>query len=658
MRHAVLRTIASLLAATLMAGQGAAAAQERLASPSGAVEILVQADGSGPPLYSVRHKGRTVIAPSPLGLELEQGAPLGPGLRLAARRARSGEDRYALFGRRSQVASPWREMTLDLTEDGTDGRRLTLILRAYDDGVAFRYSAPPQPGVDGVGVRGEATRFDFPADYRCWGLNLGRFTTSHEGEFDPIAASRIRDHNLYDAPLVCETGGGAVLAIAESDVQHWPALYLAGRGDGGLGVQARLAPHPDAPRIVARTRAGSPIESPWRVVMLADHAGGLIESTLVTDLAPDPGFDPAWVRPGRSAWDWWNGGVIEGVPGGSGMNTATFERYIDFAAENGLEYVTIDEGWHMGAGGGGIVRPGVDVTRAIPEIDLPHLIAYGRERGVGLFLWLNWRALDAQMDEALAWYASLGIAGLKVDFMDRDDQWMVDWHHRLLRRTAEHRLLVNLHGTYHPTGMTRTYPHYLTQEGVLGAEYNKWSRRVTARHNVTIPYTRMTIGPIDYTPGGFRHVTPETFEPRYLLPTVMTTRAHGLAMFVVYESPLTTVADTPDAYAGQPDLAFLRSVPTTWDETRFLSGEIGEWIVLARRKGEDWFIGAMTGEEGRRVEVDLSFLGAGAFVARIHADTDDPGRTAISERPAAASDRLALDLAPGGGAAVHIMRRR
>lgn len=648
--------------AALMAAREAAGA-DRVASPSGAVEIAIEADGSGPPRYSVFHHGRMVIAPSPLGLELERGGPLGPGARAVARRGREGEDRYHLLGRRAEVSKAWRELTLDLAEDGPEGRRLSLVLRAYDDGVAFRYSAPPQPGLDGVGVRGEATRFDFPRDYICWGLNLGRFDTSHEGEIDPVPASRIRPHNLYDAPLVCETGGeagtdgGPVLAIAESDVEHWPALYLGGREDGGLGVQARLAPHPDAPGIVARTRIGSPVRSPWRVIMLADHAGGLIESTLITDLAPDPDFDASWVRPGRSAWDWWNGGVIEGVPGGSGMNTATFERYIDFAAANGLEYVTIDEGWYAGAGGGGTVAPGVDVTRTIAAIDLPHLVEYGRRRNVGLFLWLNWRALDAQMDEALAWYESLGIAGLKVDFMDRDDQQMVDWHHRLLRRTAAHRLLVNLHGTYHPTGMIRTYPHYLTQEGVLGAEYNKWSARVTAGHNVTVPYTRMVIGPIDYTPGGFRHVRPEDFEPRYLLPTVMTTRAHGLAMFVVYESPLTTVADTPDAYEGQPETAFLSAVPTVWDETRFLSGEIGRWIVLARRKGDDWFVGAMTDEQARSVRLPLDFLGDGAFAARIHADADAPDRTVIEDRDVSAADVLTLDLAPSGGAAVRIVPR-
>jgi alpha-glucosidase len=238
--------------------------------------------------------------------------------------------------------------------------------------------------------------------------------------------------------------------------------------------------------------------------------------------------------------------------------------------------------------------------------------------------------LDAQFDAALDQYQAWGIAGIKVDFMDRDDQVMVDWCHRLLSQAAEHRLMVNLHGAFHPTGLTRTYPNFITQEGVLGAENNKWSSRITADHNVTLAYTRLLLGPMDYTPGGFDNQTPETFRWRFMRPTVMTTRAHGLAMFVVYESPLQTVADSPDAYAGQPETAFIGQVPTTWDETRFISGEIGQSIVLARRKGRDWYVGAMTNADARTVSLPLDFLGRGRFEATVYADTDTPNRTDIS----------------------------
>lgn len=635
----------------------AADGQAELTSPNGRLSIQVTlADGKS--ALSVLRDGRVVISPSGLGLTLERRINVGDAL-FTADAVREGIDDYALLGRTSHVRSAWREMTLSAPT--TDAKpAIQLILRAYDDGVAFRYRVAPS-GDAPLGLVSENTQFAFPADYTCWGLNLGRFNSSHEGEFDPLPASHIREYNAFDAPLVCETAaGGPAFAIAEADLKDYPGLYLSGRGDGGLGVQAKLAPRldapTDAPAVVATARLGQDLETPWRVVMIGDKAGDLIESTLITDLSAPATFAAGWVKPGKSAWDWWNGGLIEAVPD-SGMNTATFKAFIDFAAANGLQYVTIDEGWYRGAGGGGVVRPGVDVTATVPEIDIPELVAYGRAKGVGLFLWLNWKALDAQFDAALAQYQAWGIAGIKVDFMDRDDQQMVDWYHRLLSQAAQHRLMVNLHGAFHPTGLTRTYPNFITQEGVLGAENNKWSSRITAGHNVTLAYTRMLLGPMDYTPGGFDNQTPETFRDRFLLPTVMTTRAHGLAMFVVYESPLQTVADTPDAYARQPETAFIAQVPTTWDETRFLGGELGQSIVLARRKGRDWYVGAMTNTDGRTVSLPLDFLGRGRFEATLYADGDAPNRTNISTQGVDATTTLTLNLQPSGGAALRITPR-
>jgi alpha-glucosidase len=629
-----------------------------LASPDGRLSIRLEML-EGKPSLSVLRDSQVLLAPSTIGLTLENRISVGGSETFSVSPVRQGVDEYALLGRRSQVRSRWREVTLT-AEPADDKPTMTLVLRAYDDGVAFRYRLPAGKGAP-MGVVAENTQFAFPSDYRCWGLNLGRFNSSHEGEFDPIAASRIRDHNAYDAPLVCETTpDGPTIAIAEADLKDYPSLYLGGRGDGGLGVQAKLAPRPDAPGgvppVVATTRIGRDLETPWRVIMVGDHAGDLIESTLITDLSAPATFDASWVKPGKSAWDWWNGGHIDAVQD-SGMNTATFKAFIDFAAANGLEYVTIDEGWYRGAGGGGVVRPGVDVTETTPQIDIPELVAYGRAKDVGLFLWLNWKALDAQFDAALDQYQAWGVAGVKVDFMDRDDQVMVDWYHRLLAEAAQRRLMVNLHGAFHPTGLTRTYPNFITQEGVLGAENNKWSSRITADHNVNLAYTRMLLGPMDYTPGGFDNQTPATFRWRFMRPTVMTTRAHGLAMFVVYESPLQTVADSPDTYAGQPETAFIGQVPTTWDETRFISGEIGQSIVLARRKGRDWYVGAMTNANARTVTLPLDFLGRGRFDATVYADTEAPNRTAISTQPVEAGTTLTLALHPSGGAAIRITPR-
>jgi alpha-glucosidase len=315
----------------------------------------------------------------------------------------------------------------------------------------------------------------------------------------------------------------------------------------------------------------------------------------------------------------------------------------------------IDDGWYVGSGQAPKVLPGTDVTRPIPEIDLPALIAHGRDKGVGIMVWVNWKALDDQMDEALAAYEAWGVKGIKVDFMDRDDQAMVDYYHRLLTKAGQHRLMVDLHGAYRPTGLVRTYPHYVTQEGVLGAEYNKWSRRITATHNVTLPFTRMLLGPMDYTPGGFRNVRPEDFKDQFILPTVQTTRGQALAMYVVYDSPLSMVSDSPATYAASPaGLDFISATPTSWDETRVLSGEIGQSIVVARRKGREWWVGAMTNEDGRTVKVPLSFLDEGAYSADIRRDGAAPTELEPEHRVVSRQNVLPLKLAPSGGGVIRL----
>jgi alpha-glucosidase len=344
------------------------------------------------------------------------------------------------------------------------------------------------------------------------------------------------------------------------------------------------------------------------------------------------------------------------------MNDATMKYYIDFAAEFGLPYMLVDAGWYTARAYGENADLTADITKSVPSIDLPGLVEYGRRKGVGIIVWLNWRPARDQMDRAFPYYERIGVRGVKVDFMDRDDQEMVGFYHRILKTAARYHLLVDLHGAYKPTGLIRTYPNYITQEGVLGAEYNKWTRRITATHNVTLPFTRMLLGPMDYTPGAFRNVTPAEFKPQDKLPEVMTTRAQQLAMYVVYDSPLQVVADFPGAYRGEPGAEFLKIVPSSWDETRVLSGEIGEWIAVARRRGRDWFLGAMTNESARTLRVPLGFLGRGAYEIKSFADGDsaaaDPRQVSISERRVKAGDTLTLRLAPGGGFAARMRSAR
>lgn len=653
-----LRRLAALaLALVALPAAGATAQPLELRSPDGRNAIALASDAQNRAAYTVSRNGAEILAPSPIMIDLDRDR-IGYGLAVTGSERRSADERYAIpAGRFAQGRDRYNELTVHLAETGGQHRRMDVVLRAYDGGVAFRTILPVQPQTAAAIVRGEETGFNFPRPYRCWGFNVGRFGSSHEGEFDPVDTARIREHNLFDVPFLCETGQAAFL-LTEADLTDFAAMYLTGRGDGGLGLRTRLSPSLDDPRVAVRTRIGRPIRTPWRVVMLADRAGEFAASTLVTDLAsPSRIVDTSWIRPGRSVWDWWNGGRIARIPT-PGTNTETAKAFIDFAAANGFEYAMIDEGWYAGAGGGPIVAPGVDISADAPNFSLRDVAAYAGSRHVRLWLWLNWRALDAQMEEALSLYESLGIAGIKVDFMDRDDQQMVNWYTNLFAAAARHRLMVNLHGAFPPRGLARTWPNFVTQEGVLGAEYNKWSRRITAGHNVMLAYTRNAIGPTDYTPGGFRNVAPAEFEPRNDLPFVQTTRAHGLSMYVVYDSPLAIVADNPDTYAEFPEgLDFIRAVPTTWDETRFLAGDVGQHIAIARRKGRTWYIGAMNGDTARTVQLPLTFLGRGNYQAQLWTDGPTPASLTRSTRSVAANDTLTLDLAATGGSVAILAPR-
>ncbi len=545
------------------------------------------------------------------------------------------------------------------------GRTLGVVVRAYDDGIALRYRLP-LPAQGELQVKEDLTGFLFPRDYACWALNLGRFGTSHEGEYDPIAASKLRPMQLVELPLVCGTGEGtASFAITEADLDDYAGLYLSGRGDGRLGVEARLSPRLDTPQLAVRLPRGEVAPAghltPWRVLLLGDSPGALVESNLISSLnPPTPIADTSWIRPGKTAWDWWSGGLAPDVAD-AGMNTATIKRYIDHAAALKLEYMLIDDGWYVGSTSNGHYNADADITRPIPVLDLPAVIAYARERGVGIWLWAHWKSLAPRMDEVFARYRDMGIRGVKVDFMDRDDQEMVAFFHKMMRSAADHRLMLDLHGAYRPTGLNRTLPNFLTREGVLGAEYNKWSRRITPTHNVTLPFTRMLLGPMDYTPGGFRNMTPEQFQVSFNGPQVMGTRAHQLAMFVVYESGLQMVADSPDVYTdGKGGLApgadFLSLVPARWDETRVLAGEIGQYIVVGRRSGRDWYIGAMTNESPRTLQVPLDFLPAADYAATLWRDGDAPADVRREQLRIDAHNRtLELVLSGGGGAAAQLI---
>jgi alpha-glucosidase len=404
----------------------------------------------------------------------------------------------------------------------------------------------------------------------------------------------------------------------------------------------------------------APANSPWRVLLIADEPGRLIESNMVLNLNPPSKIaDTSWIKPGKSAWDWWSGEAAPSVSFKTGMNTNTMKHYIDFAADSGFPYMLIDAGW--------AAVPGTrsddyaqlaDITKVNPDVDLPGLIKYAQGRNVKIWLWAHWTSVDKYMDRAFPLYEKWGIAGVKIDFMNRDDQWMVDFYHRVISNAAAHHLMIDFHGAYKPDGLRRTWPNLITREGVMGKEYLKWSARTGPVHNTTLPFTRMLAGPMDYTPGAFGNANRETFVARNMMPMGLGTRAHELALFVVFESPFEMVADYPEHYQGQKEFDFIKRVPTTWDEIHVLGGVPMEWISVARRSGKDWYLGSITNWEDHSVNLPLNFLGPGNFVAEIYADAPDaaqePTHTTITRQPVTQDSVLLVNMASGGGNAIWI----
>ncbi|MDR7267414.1 alpha-glucosidase [Pelomonas saccharophila] len=623
--------------ATALLALGACAAQAAdlvIVSPNGSIALRIADDASS---FSIVRKGETVIAPSPLGLELD-GQPAFGLLKLESRQDTQVDRVIPLVATKAATARDhYLGATLAFREAGGGRRRVFLDARAYDDGVAFRYRLD---GTEPVKLRGEHTAFVPAGDPSCL---VGPADGAHEVQFERLRISQLKADAAYDVPVVCATPSGRThYAITQAHLQGYTGASFHRDGEA-LRLQLSGVPGRQGPAFVS---AGG-LTTAWRAVMMADQAGKLIESQLVGNLNPPPQGDFAWVKPGKAAWDWWSGPLVGMKP-----DMTAYKRFIDFAAESGFPYYLIDANWASGPSGCCDAHPKTDITRPADGIDMPELVRYAQAKGVSLLLWVHWVHLDARMDEVLDTYVRWGIKGIKVDFMNRDDQQVVDFYHRAAAATAQRQLLLDLHGAYVPAGLQRTYPNFITQEGVLGAEWSKMDRRVTPKHNLNLPYTRMLVGPMDYTPGGFRNETPATFEVRAEMPMVQNSRGQTLAMYVVYDSPLQMVSDDPSAYRGEAGFDFIQRVPTAWDETRFIQGEPGQDIVLARRSGKTWYLGAMTADEARTEKVSLAFLPPGRWKATVWQDGEGVRQVQRTQRTVTRKDTLSLSLAAAGGAAV------
>jgi alpha-glucosidase len=602
-------------------------------SPDGSITISLGANGDQAFTYSVYKDQNLMVRPSAIMLKFRDQDDFGGHLDLAlVSESASDETWTPLWGKTSMSRNHYNEYVYRLSERGEHARFLEWMIRVYDDGVAFRYSFPEESGFGDFKLTEESTSFNLDPSNKAWATNHEHYYSSQEHTYDKRSIGEIGPEELIGCPLLVEVGEKGWVLITEADLTDWAGLYFKASGLAPGNMVSSLASLKRDPEIKVEGR--TPAQSPWRVIMVGDDPGTFIESNIIANLNdPSEYEDVSWIKPGLSAWDrWWSGDYGPDAGFELGMNTATIKYFIDLAHEMGWEYMIVDWTWYgevfTTVDGVQEPSPDADITTPMEEVDIGEIIQYAGERDVKIILWVLSMHLDKQMDEALAQYEKWGAAGIKVDFMDCDDQDMVNWYHKVGRHAASHHLVVDFHGAYKPTGVSRTLPNLLTREGVLGNEYTKWSDLVTPRHTVTIPFTRGVLGEMDFTPGGFHHIHQEDFiiaggsAPN---PYVMGTRCHQLAMLVVYESAFGVVCDSPYNYRDQPGSDFLKVVPSTWDETRFLGGYPGENILIARRSGKKWFVGGMTNEESRELTFSLDFLGEGIHDATLWRDAEDAG---------------------------------
>ena len=638
----------------------AAGPAREVRSPDGKIAVTIHTDA--PLGYSITVDGKPLLVRSRLGLELADNVKLGEKPAVQSEARKSVNTRWEnKLGKNRDVRDHYNELTVTL-KDGD--RTFGVVARAYDDGVGLRLVLPKQAGMDSFVVTREATEYTFADDDPVWaGWNNaegaarpeGGFIGSQEWQYRPNKLSGLNPGFKHGLPFLVQTPA-AYVAITESELVDWSATWLVPKAGAKYTMETQLAPPipaqpwpargaptggaavSQAPAPTGEVQKGlvvakTPHNSPWRTFIIGRQPYDLIQSDLVLNLSsPSQIADTSWIKPGMSSWGtWW--------PNVGQNNLPTLKQYIQLAADMGWQY---------------------QLSEIQDKSIVPDLVAYGKERGVRIWLWFHFNDFidSAVYKRDFPMYAKWGLAGLKIDFIDRDDQWAVNWYHDILKTAAENHLLIDFHGAYKPTGENRTWPNGLTREGIQGDEYNKWSTKETPEHRATLPFTRVLAGPGDYTPGGFANRQPSQFKTAQKPTQVQATRAGELAMFILIESPFTVACDSPEDYKDKNGkyllgTDFLKGLPTVWDETRGLAGKVGEYVVEARRNGKNWYLAAISNSSARELTVPLKFLGKGTWKAALWEDAPDSGQNAENmvknEKTVRPSDTLQLKLAPSGG---------
>ena len=639
-----------------------------LSSPDGKLQVMVETgDGIH---YSLVHDGDLLVGRSEIGMYMTDGSKFG-GLEQVKKASTRGVDQTikAILYKKAEVVDKFNELTLKFKE-------FSLVFRAYDDGMAYRFVSHKE---DPYNVDHETAEFNFAKDWNMWAAYVAQHTESLESQYynsfentySYTPLSSWNKERLAFLPLMVEGPRGKKVVVTESDLIDYPGMYLYNeKGDNNLS--ARFAPYPNEVRQGGHNNLQLEVQSrqpyiakcvgnekfPWRIIAVSEDDVQMADNDMVYRLArpADTTIGWNWVKPGKVAWDWWNDWNIAGVDFKSGINTETYQHYIDFASANGIEYVILDEGW--------AVNGAADLFQVVPEIHLEKLVKYASERNVGLILWAGYWAFDRDMEKVCKHYSNMGIKGFKIDFMDRDDQHMVQFHQRAAMTAARYKLMVDFHGTYKPSGLNRTYPNVINYEGVHGLEQMKWSPASVDQvtYDVTFPFIRMMAGPVDYTQGAMRNATRSNYHPVYNEPMSQGTRCRQLAQYVVFESPLNMLCDSPSNYSKETEcMEFISTVPTVWDETRALCGEVGKYIAMARRSGEEWYAGGMTDWNERTLTLDLSFLPQGVYSVELYRDGVNADRRASDYKKEVfdlpLNGLLKVKMAPGGGFAAKIVKK-
>ncbi|WP_222103925.1 glycoside hydrolase family 97 protein [Mucilaginibacter corticis] len=616
------------------------------------------------PVYQVSYKGKQLIQNSGLGLAFKDSGNFAAGLNMLKPIYKTGNEQYDLvLGKTKHVNSNYQEVTIPLVESAAAKRTINIVVRAFNDGLAFRYEFPQQKNWTAYTLTDENTEFNIAGNPQLRVLQFDNYISAHEGLYDKMSFNELKENKLVDLPALFEFPGKVYMAVTEANLRDYSGMYL---GKHNNGLISKLSPLPGQQEI--KVKAIIPHHTPWRVMMISDRVGALIESNILTSLnEPSKIKDVSWIKPGKTSFHWWNGDVLPDTSFMPGVNFETNKYYIDFCARNHIEYHSV-----IGYGGfawysnnwPGYGEPGTyaDVTKPVGSLDMQRVCDYAKQKGVGIHVWVHWHALYPQLDSAFTQFEKWGIKGMMVDFLNRDDQLMVKIQEEILQKAAQHHLFIQFHGAYKPTGLSRTYPNEFTREGSYNYENNKWrTTGISPEHDLDIAFTRLLAGPTDYHLGGFRAVPPNDFKTHFIRPMMIGTRCHMLAMYVVMESYLHMVADYPQAYEGQPGFDFVKNVPTVWDETKVLNAEPGQYLTLARRHGNDWYIGTINNSQPRKLTIPLNFLPDGTYKAEVYQDdnetTKDPNHLTKQNSTLKNGDILTAPLGCGGGQVVRLVKQ-